>query len=177
MRQSCCRVRWVTVGVSIGVLGLFLVELLFPMQIWPRPMRSVEQQSYMFLCHIGESLAHFKQQNEGHLPEALGDLVPRYVAPGDVKWFYPPYTGRLKTLSRATTELQVGEIDRQSAYVYLGAAGDAIDCIMYERLEVLPDRACKVNVLTRDLTTHRIPLTLLRSRLRLLGADKDSQGL
>lgn len=160
-------------GVLVTLFGLLVLELVYPMRIWPRPERPVEMQSSLFLCRIGVALAHFKDRNEGQLPRALDELVPRHVASDDVKWFYPPYTGRLSELSHAPPEQQVRGIEQEGAYVYLGAAGELIDCIMYERAEVLPKGAFQVNVLTRELSTRRIPLAELKDRLRRLGADHE----
>lgn len=92
-----------------------------------------------------------------------------YVPSSNAGWFYPPYNGQLKALSLSNMETQVREIDHQSAYAYLGETGKQINCIAYERPEVLAEGETRVNILTAEFSVRRIPLRVLLQQLTVVG--------
>lgn len=101
---------------------------------------------------IGVALSKFKFDHNGHLPNQLSELVPKYIPSENVRYFFPPSND--KPDSSASTNLSE-KIDANGAFIYLGDRGIQQDLILYERTNLWPSdlEATNVMILTSNLTT------------------------
>ena len=140
------------------------------------PTRPIEAESHMYLSHIGAALQDYAQAHDGQLPSSVDELVPDHIAPSNMVWFFPPYDPALAALRAAAPIVQHSNLVSNSMFVYLGEAGRGVDCVLFERPDLLRvwrgsqgNRILKVNVVGAELTAKRVDMQDLIKRLSSIG--------
>jgi hypothetical protein len=97
---------------------------------------------------IGSALMKYEYDHEGRLPDYLSDLIPKYVEPGNIRFFFPLGGSPTVSVNAPVSTSFLHAVDEEGAYVYLGESGLPQDLILYERSKVwLADKA-QTNVIT-----------------------------
>ena len=82
---------------------------------------------------LAGALAKYQFEHDGRLPSRLSDLVPKYVPPSNIRFFFPPNAPRAGSSGMTPSASLLTAIDEEGAYGYLGEKGIEQDLILYER--------------------------------------------
>ena len=116
---------------------------------------------------IGAALSKYQFDHKGRLPNHLSDLVPQYVPPVNIRYFFWPLKSK-DTASLSTEELS-HQIDNEGAFVYLGERGIEANMLLYQRTNLAENQGMtNVMFLTTNFTPALLSVEDVEARLHQL---------
>jgi hypothetical protein len=140
--------------VSFGLVVLLLLLFLL------RPMHhSLPEHSIVArirdAAYIGYALSRYRSDHNGLLPVHLSELVPKYIEPAKINYFFSGRRNGLGVKDSTVSASLLREIDDSGAFVYVAERGFQEDLVLYEHSDQEFKDQDKTNIVT--LTTNFIP--------------------
>src|SRR5437870_179975 len=106
------------------LIFVLIVSTLLGLVFWPTNQglwgrfRDPVSDRFRNVSRIGVALTNYKNNHAGELPARISELVPRYVSPTNIEWFFwPP---RLKGTDGSKWDARKEAIEQRGAFGYLG---------------------------------------------------------
>jgi hypothetical protein len=116
---------------------------------------------------IGNAMLMYSADHASKLPMKLSDLVPTYISPTNLNWFFSP--PKIEVNTSLNWEEWRSQIDTNGAFVYLGTNCAQENVVLHERSNLWPPEsqtaAPGVTTLTTNLTARRLPRMDLQQKL------------
>jgi hypothetical protein len=116
---------------------------------------------------IGEALSNYQFDHNGRLPNQLSELVPKYILPANIRYFFWPLES--KDFTNLSIEELSHEIDDNGAFVYLGKRGVEANMLLYQRTNLTTNLGItNFMVLTTNFTPAALSIEDVEARLHSL---------
>jgi hypothetical protein len=129
------------------------------------------------IASIGAALSKYQFDHDGHLPNRLSELVPHYIEPKNISYFFPAGFVDNGTFNSSEAATNSGAIDQNGAFSYLGERGLQQDLILYERSSLWPPDhdATNIMTITSNFTRKLLSAKDVESRISTLNDTNGKQ--